>query len=517
MDITKNVPKAPDFLLTKVIISGNTKINEKKLRKFTNKLEGKKVGIQDLKKACDDITNYYVSKGYLTTRAVLKAQKVENGVVEITVDEGKYGNIDINGNKWAKETYLNNILAINGVKEDAVLNVNNLQNAIEEINNQKYIRGNVIVNKGKRDDLNEIKLEVEDRLPVNLGVDWNNYGTELTGNQRAFMKLSYDNITGYGDSIYGGLIFGNNNLGSVAGYSLPVGKKGTKLNLGFSSYNVNYGGIYRDLGLYGNWKNYSIGLTHPVYRGNQWTIDSMLNFDICNVNQGLNAIGDLSSQKLRVLRTGLYAKRTDSKGFWSSGLLISTGLPIMGATDGDGRAGGTFVKGNLGINRLQILPKRSMLLMSLNGQYTPNELLSPEKLALGGINSRGYETASALGDTGIFGTLELRTPVPGLKKILPERFKGYEEKVKMGYFYDFGIISDVNGYGSLISNKATNILQSVGVGLHFPVGDMFMVNLDLGVPIGDRAFTNQDVRLTFSLSSSLQNMWNWKKVEKQSL
>ena len=35
--------------------------------------------------------------------------------------------------------------------------------------------------------------------------------------------------------------------------------------------------------------------------------------------------------------------------------------------------------------------------------------------------------------------------------------------------------------------------------------------------MANAAFANQSVRLTFSLSSSFQNMWNWKKIDKTTL
>lgn len=520
VDMEKESENNPEFLVNKIVVLGNTVINDEKLNKITHKFEGKKIKIDDLIKLCGQITTYYQSKGYITSRAKLLTQKIEGGVVEITIDEGKYGDISVNGNKWAKEKYLNNILSVNGINKDAVLNVNSLERSVSEINNKKYIRGNIIINNGKKSNLNDIALEVEDRLPIDLGVDINNYGTELTGMQRSLLKMSYDNVTGYGDSIYGGVILGNKNFGSVAGYSIPVWNKGASLNFGYSSYNVQYGGMYRNLGLRGNWQDYSIGLVQPIYRGGKWTIDSAINLDICDVKQSMDAIGDLSSQKLRVLRTGIYTKRTDNKGFWAIGTQVSTGLPILGATnasDNGGGADGKFVKLVVNLNRLQVLPKRSMLLFSLNGQYTPNELMSPEKVALGGMNLRGYETATLLGDVGFYGTIEVRTPVPFLRKVLPEKMKPYEDRVKMGYFYDFGVLRDVNGYGNLLTGKPINLMQTVGVGLHFPVGDLLTVNLDLGIPIGEKVLANQDLRLTFSLSSSFQNMWNWKKPDKTTL
>lgn len=517
IDISKGKQENPEFFVNKIVVSGNTVIKEKKLKKMTRSLEGKKIRINDLIDLCNQITNYYQKRGYITSRAKLLTQRVDNGLVEITIDEGKYGDIEVNGNKWAKAKYLNNILISNGVHKDAVLNVDNLQRSIGEINNKAYIKGNIIINKTKTPDLHDIVLEVKDRLPLNFSVDWNNLGNELTGQQRTFLKLSYDNLTGYGDSLYGGTILGQGNIGAVAGYNIPIGKKGTQLTLGYSFYNVEYGGIYRDIGLKGNWQNYSIGLIQPILRKGKWSVDSSLNFDICDVKQSMNYIENLSTEKLRVLRAGIYTKRNDNNGFWASGIQVSNGLPILDATGDLGYGSSNFVKVSANLNRIQVLPKKCMALLSINGQYTPNNLLSPEKIALGGYNLRGYETASIVGDVGLFGTLELRTPVPFLRRILSERLKPYEDNIKMGYFYDFGILKDNSGFANVLSSKNINYLQAVGVGLHFPVGNLAIVNLDLGFPIGDKALMNQNVRLTFSVTSSLQNLWAWKKNEKTNL
>jgi hemolysin activation/secretion protein len=517
---TKMSGQSKTFRLNKIVLEGNTKIKSKKLESFITPYEGKDVSMEDLNALCEKITYYYRKQGYITSRAKILTQRVDNGILTVTVDEGKYGDIAITGNKWAKEKYLNNILSVNNVKKDEVLNVNNLQSAIEEINNKSYIRGNVVINNGKAQNFNDIKLAVQDRLPLDFNVDWNNYGAEMVGQQRAALRLSYDNLTGYGDSLYGGAILGNNNYGSLAGYSIPLNSKGTTLNLGLSTYNVNYGGIYRPLRMYGKWYDYSIGVTQPLLRKGKWAVDSSVNFDICNVNQGLGNFGDLSSQKLRVLRAGIGARRNDEKGVWTSNVLVSTGIPLLGATDSakyGGGPDGNFVKVNAGINRIQFMPKRSMFLFSLNGQYAPNELMSPEKLAFGGMNGRGYETASLMGDSGIYGTLEFRTPVPGLRKILPNKLKPFEDNLKLGYFYDFGVIHDLSGFASLYSGKNTNLLQSVGVGLHFPVSRLLTANIDLGIPIGNSAFFNKSARVTFSVSSSLQNVWKWKKMDNQTL
>ncbi|MDD3593165.1 MAG: POTRA domain-containing protein [Candidatus Gastranaerophilales bacterium] len=447
------IKEGPDksFSLNKIVLKGNTKLGSQRFKKLFKQYEEKEITITDLKEICDKITRYYHSKGYITSQAKLLAQKVDDGIVEITVEEGKYSEISIRGNKWAKEQYLNNILNTYNIKEGGVLNVYDLQTAMEEIKNKKYITGNIIIERTPDNSLNNIVLDVKDRLPLNLDANFNNLGTDLTGMERTFVKATYENVTGRGDSLSLGAILGKGNLGGLVGYSIPINKKGTTLNLGYSAFNTKYGGIS--------------------------------------------------------------ARKIDKRGFWSSSFVTSTGLPFLGATQLEQGADGQFLKFNLGLNRLQVMPKRSMLLLSVNGQFTSDELMTPEKAALGGMNMRGYETASILGDKGVYGTIEYRTPVPGLRKICPEKLKKYEEGIKLGFFYDYGITSNVNGIKNVANSKDTNFLQSVGMGIHIPVGKLLMANFDFGIPIGNPGLVNQGARFTFSLTSSLQDMWKWKEPD----
>jgi len=219
----------------------------------------------------------------------------------------------------------------------------------------------------------------------------------------------------------------------------------------------------------------------------------------------MNYVGNLNDIHMTVLRTGVYGKREDGKGLWLVNGVVNKGLPFMSYSAGHDYS--DFISAKVGVNRLQILPKRCYMLFNLDGQYSPSDLFSSEKLMLGGYNIRGYEPATLLGDMGAYGTVELRTPVPFLKNVLKEKCKEFEEQTKLGFFYDFGGARDSNGYKNYLSGKSINFLQSVGVGLHFPIGKLFTANIDFGIPIGDKALIGQSTRITFSITSNIHNLW----------
>ena len=55
-----------------------------------------------MQKVADLISEAYRTKGYITSRAYLAPQKIENAKLEIKVVEGKMGDLNVTGNHWYK-------------------------------------------------------------------------------------------------------------------------------------------------------------------------------------------------------------------------------------------------------------------------------------------------------------------------------------------------------------------------------------------------------------------------------
>jgi len=495
----------PRFKVKKVYFSGNTAIKDKSIIALTSKYEGKEITIDDLLDLCDQITAKYRDEGYITSNASLKPQRVNDESVAITINEGKYGDIIIKGNKWSRTSYLKRVLKAYNIKPDSVLNVYDLKNSIALLNKSTYMQGDMSIENSKEKNKNDVILSIIDRYPLDFNIDWNNAGMEMAGRERGVFTVAQNNITGNGDALSLNAFVSEGTFGSFENYSIPVGSKGTKLVLGHSYSNTNYGGMYKAYGLNGKAQNFTVGLSQQLYQGKNWTVDGGVTLDFGHIKQSMNIIGTLNDVNMTVLRSGIYGKREDGSGLWLVSGVVNKGLPFMSYSAGHDYS--DFISTNIGINRLQMLPKRCYLLFNLNGQYSPSDLFSSEKLMLGGYNIRGYEAATLLGDMGMYGTVELRTPVPGLKKILKERCKEFEEQTKLGFFYDFGGARDSTGYENYLTNKSINFMQSVGVGIHFPIGKLFTANVDFGIPIGDKALIAQSTRITFSITSNVHNLW----------
>src|SRR5262245_8844490 len=90
--------KAPDsmrFLVKGFRITRSTAFSEDELLPLLKDLVGKELSLDDLQRAADLITRRYRDRGYFVARAYVPAQEIRDGVVEITVLEGRLDRVSV--------------------------------------------------------------------------------------------------------------------------------------------------------------------------------------------------------------------------------------------------------------------------------------------------------------------------------------------------------------------------------------------------------------------------------------
>ncbi len=141
------------------------------------------------------------------------------------------------------------------------------------------------------------------------------------------------------------------------------------------------------------------------------------------------------------------------------------------------------------------------LFLKVEGQYTDETLIPTEKLMLGGYNClRGYRTRGYVGDYGVYGTVELRTPllVDGFASLFGDRTdKVAFDRLQLLAFCDWG----VSRYNDLPSGYDDNdFLLSAGVGLRLAVTKYSQLRCDVAFPCVDGNNNNdRDVEVYLSV------------------
>jgi hemolysin activation/secretion protein len=504
--IQGNLTYNPKFKLNKIIFVGNTKISDKKLQKLADDIIGKEVYLDNVIDLTVKISRYYQSHGYLTSYAYLSPQEIKDGNVIINIKESKISKKEAIGNKWERQWYFQNVaLSAPGLQKDKVFNARDLQGAMKDINRSGYMKGSAELTKDK-DDNTVIKLHVADRFPLKFNFAWDDYGRNYTGRQRATGIIGLDNVTGFGDKIYGGAILSSGTSGAVAGYQIPIDNKGTTLAFDYSFSHMNLGGPYQNLNIAGNASDYAIRLTHPLINTATKELAASISVDAVNSSSKSYAMNsEFSNYSLRVLRSGLYGMFDDIHGRTIANMGVDIGTNGLGASDNIHHGPqSVFYKIVAGLTRVQKLPKNCLGIARINGQYSPQSLYSSEQMYLGGVYSvRGYQPSELLGDYGVAGSFEIRTPVPGLQKVLPEKVKSWSDKVKLAAFYDWGYVQEHNNlYG-----YPTHFISSVGVGTYLYLTEAIYLQMGIGIPVGPKNYDEGHGRLYFSINTDIDKIF----------
>lgn len=488
----------PHFLLEKINFEGNTKISSAELEKLGLEVLGEDIYFDELLEVASKVTNYYRSKGYLTSYAQVPPQRIVDGVATIKIVESKVGDINIEGEKWTREWYLRHIIMGKaGLREGDVFNAKHLQRAMKEINGEDYVQVQTEIERQKEGDENtEITLNVRDRFPVNFNFAYDDYGRSITGAQRVSFLLGMHNLTGLGDKIYGGTIISSGATGWMAGYSLPVSSYGTRLSFDFTDSHVRLGGNFRQYNVKGNAQSYFFKLTHPLIQTAKSDLFLYTGYDLVKANTSADAGSPYrSNYNLHVWRSGLYGMTDDNHGRWIGNLGIDFG---MGGSGSSKVADTSFFKLTAGATRVQRLFSKSMGIIRVNGQYSPNDLYAAEQMQIGGpYTLRGYQPAEIIGDYGVSGTVEYRFPIPFFDRIAPT----LDERIKLAAFYDFGWV-DTN---TNVYNYSKTFLHSVGCGTYIYFTDWLTAQLGIGFPLS-HAYHKNTARFYFSLNSDFDRL-----------
>ena len=153
---------------------------------------------------------------------------------------------------------------------------------------------------------------------------------------------------------------------------------------------------------------------------------------------------------------------------------------------------GDFIYFRGDLSHTRDLPEGFQVFVKAQGQASDQPLVNSEQFSGGGLGTvRGYLESEELGDNGIFGSAEMRTPSLG-------EFLG--KAVDEWRFYLFGEGGELTIDDPLPEQQSQFKLASVGAGTRIKLVDHLNGSLDLGLPLDNGPNTNAyEALLTFRL------------------
>jgi len=512
-------------------------------RILVNLQDGAPKTVGQVKDALSEIRHELLMEGFYLVRLSPARKDVfyseETHSLGVLVDDGRFGIIDIkfedgteDGTWYSRSQILRRFRYLN---EGDTFDYTRLRDALFDANSHPDLTIDTAIDvrkpiEGEGNDRRivryaDLELTVHERFPLHMVWEVNNFGMEEVEEWQTSLTMQYLNLTKHDDvlTVSPAMSFGAELMSVAASYMLPhswwLGGN-TTIYGGWSTLDVD--DIVPRLDLEGS--GWFTGIQHSEYLHDSerhlWAFSVGLLWRY--IDDQYTALGQkLNQRDVSILPVSAALSYTGKKadGFGGRNFATLQGVFNM-ASSGDDLAdmwtGAEehywILRGQLA--RLQPLfgwydekAKKElhqwMLFLKLEGQYTTENLIPIEKLSLGGYNTiRGYRTRGYIGDYGIYGTAELRTPilVDGIASLFGDRTdKTPIDRLQGLCFLDYGWTA----FNDLPSGYDDNeFLCSAGVGARAALTKYSQLRCDVAFPLAD-AYGDDD-SMEFYLSVQVQ-------------
>lgn len=419
------------FTLRRIRLSGHTVFSDAQLQPLLADALDQPVDLAGLQALAQRLTRHYRQAGYLVAQALLPAQDIVDGTVQISVVEGRFGAVTLKDGAGLRTP----ALPLAGLAAGDVIAEAPLERALLLLNDLPGVRASATLQPGASVGTSALVVELQPRERLVASADADNHGSRSTGVQRLGGTLALNNPLGLGDVATLRVQAGAGGLLKYArlGWQLPVNRWGSRLGAAVSDMRYRLGGDFAALQATGRARITSLFGSHPVLRSRSTNLSLQLLVDDKQLRDRIGSTDSVADKAVQVLALGATGDMADAWGgggntawsaTWSSGRLRLRSPEAQAQDDASARTAGHFDKLVLSLQRQQWLGDWGGQPVSLQlqaiGQWAPKNLDPSEKLPLGGEGGvRAFASGDAPVDQGQLLSLELRRALaPGWQATL---------------------------------------------------------------------------------------------------
>lgn len=457
----------------------------------------------DIDQARQALEKAYKDKGYQTVYVETPRQTGARGVIFFNVVEATVGRLRVKNSRYFLPSAIK--AQAPSMAEGTVPNFTEVQKDIIALNRWRDRKITPELRAGVVPGTVDIDLVVEDKLPFHGSLELNNQHNANTVPLRLSGSLSYGNLWQRGHTV--GMSFqvapekASDGTVYSAFYSAPLESvEGLSVMLSgtLQDSNISTLGGGAVIG-----KGTIVGLrlmkTLPAEAGYFHSLS--FGMDYKDFVQDVNVAGGVISSPIKYFPITLAysASKVADKSFTEVNAALVFHFSQLGGSRSEFNARRFGAQDNFfyfrgDLSHTHDLPGGLQVYGRMQGQASTSPLINTEQIAGGGPNSvRGYLIATQLGDSGIFGSLELRSP----------SFLG-DGKDKENEWRAYGFIEA----GKLYSNQTlpgelrTQDIASIGLGTRFRYLNHLFGSLDLGMPLITQPNANRgNLYLVFRLGA----------------
>lgn len=447
-------------------------LSAEEIKAITKDYIGKMVSVKELYQAVERINALYQQKGYVTCRAFLMQQTISDGVVKITLIEGRTGDVDVQNNKWTKESYIKNRVKL---AQGEVADINKLNQDLMRFNATNDVQLRITMQAGKKPGTTDYAITAYEPKQYTWNVLVDNSGNKSSGQVREGMFFTAKSVSGNRDSLTVGGIRSKGSKAVTTSYSRYMGHSGTKLNLGYNTNSVKtVKGPFKDF-IKGHSSSVSLGLTQP------WVVNEKTRSEaVLELTHQKSATDFMSFPLVRDTIDDAFLGFAMTNYGKSHVFYQRHGFMLVNSKDRDDNKDKHFLFKTNGFYQKAYKHGQSISSRGEMQWSNKDNLPSARKFYLGGMNSvRGYEESFMGADKGLILSLEYAVPLNKKRTISAFTFLDYGQK--------FGEDAE--------SARGNNNLYSTGLGIKANFTKNIYSNLTLGVPL-KKHFVDRDDKIS---------------------
>ncbi|WP_268800968.1 ShlB/FhaC/HecB family hemolysin secretion/activation protein [Pseudomonas huanghezhanensis] len=432
------------------------------------------MGVPQLNGLLKVITDCYLEKGLVTSRAYLPQQDLSKGHLDVLVIEGKLENIKGDAGSGLSPREL--AMAFPG-GEGQLLNLREIEQMVDQLNRLPSNQAQMELTPGQAVGGSDVLVKNTPQKLWRASLSRNNDGQRSTGEQQWNTGLEWDSPLGLSDQVM--LRSGHDAMtdhqhasrNALFNYSLPLGWWTFSYTYNQSDYRSVAQANGFDFKQTGDSANHQMRAERVIYRDALSKTSLSVGFAHLRTN---NYIEDsrlaLSSNRISEVQYGFNHGRRVGSAFVNLDLGMQQGVSALGAQDngqpGPGEADVRYRKYTGTLSYLQPFKVwgESLTFTSLaTDQRSEDVLFSAQRTSLGGSSSvRGMKDQFLSGDSGGYWRNDLRLTRPLTLEWLRPAFAEYGTS----FGYDQGVIRNDRYNGAEHGRVSSNAIELFARGQH---------------------------------------------------
>ena len=389
---------------------GNTLISDHELAGLLEPMTGKALTLIDLHTATLAIKLHYQTLGYFLVEAIVPPQEIIDGVVEIRIVEGRYGQVVLHNESRLRDSVARAFLQ--PMVPGEVVTAGPYERATLLLSEIPGVETEAFFSPGSEVGTADLHVMMQDGAYSTGEVAFGFSAENPAQDASVMWSVHVNNPAGLADElgVSFGVAGGSRNLG--VSYTLPTGS-GLSVGLEYKASRQEVGGVFAPLDIETWAHNVTVSLGYALQRSP--AADRTLDLSFEHISSGRDILGIMTKDARHRLSAGVSGRNSvgqDRRIQYAVQGTLGMSLPGSGFRLAYSKLNGTY-------SDMRQLAPGTQVNGSVDAQLALSELDASERLELGGPGGVRAYAAGIPGDSGIVGRLQASqvlgwVPLPGI-------------------------------------------------------------------------------------------------------